>query len=161
MAETNSVMQALANELARTPPTDENEPQPKDTSMPTADELIQPAAATPPLTDEDLAPTPSVTPTQPPMTDTGTNWEHAIAMQTCRIAAADMTAAELLAELDDRWQEMKRNRQADGNPPADHLLRIAETARRAAQAVDDCQRETVVGNKLLLASRPTDIPRHP
>ena len=139
----------------------QNEPQPKDASMPTADELIQPAAETPPRTDELVTPTPSVTPTQPPMTDTRTNWEQAIAMQTCRIAAADMTAADLLAELDDRWQELKRNRQAYGHPPADHLLRIAETARRAAQAVDDCQRETVIGNKLLLASRPTDIPRHP
>ena len=112
--------------------------------MPTADELIQPAAAT-----------------QAPMIDIGTNWEQAVAIQNCRIAAADMTAAELLAELDDRWLEMKRNRQADVHPPADHLLRIAATARRAAQAVDDCQRETVIGNKMLLASRAADMPRHP
>ena len=102
---------------------------------------------------------PDETATRPIMIAAGTNWSQAVAIRNCRIAAADMAVAELLAELNDRWQELQHSRQYDGRPPADYLLRVAETARRAAQATDDCQLETVIGNKMLLASRPPAAPR--
>ena len=104
---------------------------------------------------------PDETATQPMMIDAGTNWSDVAAIQNCRIAAADMIAAELLQDLDDSWQELQHSRQYDGRPPADYLLRVAETARRAAQATDECRREMVVGNKLLLASRSADMRRGP
>ena len=104
---------------------------------------------------------PDETATRPIMNDTGTNLSQAVAIQNCRIAAADMTVAELIKQLDEHWNDMQRSSLHDGRPTADYLLRVAETARRAAQAVDDCQRETVIGNKLLLASRSADIRRCP
>ena len=198
MTQTDSVMQALANELA------------KATHMPTADELIQPAGATPPRTDSGVTPIwpycdacherpadgpdnlchrcrakatpetttftalerttnpdheattmPDETATRPMMNDTGTNWSQAVDIQNCRIAAANMTVAELLEELNERWNDMQRSSLHDGRPPADYLLRLAETARRAAQATDECQYQTIIGNKLLLASRSTDMRRGP